>query len=157
MYVLPMKFHRNIANVTNLTEVKRHAQSEKWQRKIADKVWNDSSKQTFSEVTWWRQWNQSFPPSSKLLRLVTFIFEDFISFFTRGVSHISWINIIILTPLMPLVTVLCIISLTFTGLPSSESLSALVWLFSGQQPYTMCFRVKFYPQEPIKIKEELTR
>uniref|UniRef100_A0A8C1S0N6 FERM domain containing 3 n=1 Tax=Cyprinus carpio TaxID=7962 RepID=A0A8C1S0N6_CYPCA len=25
-----------------------------------------------------------------------------------------------------------------------------------QQPYTMCFRVKFYPQEPIKIKEELT-
>uniref|UniRef100_A0A8C1T124 FERM domain-containing protein 3 n=1 Tax=Cyprinus carpio TaxID=7962 RepID=A0A8C1T124_CYPCA len=26
-----------------------------------------------------------------------------------------------------------------------------------QQPYTMCFRVKFYPQEPIKIKEELTR
>ncbi|KAL2092111.1 hypothetical protein ACEWY4_011909 [Coilia grayii] len=27
----------------------------------------------------------------------------------------------------------------------------------SQQPYTMCFRVKFYPQEPIKIKEELTR
>uniref|UniRef100_A0AAR2K4V3 FERM domain-containing protein n=1 Tax=Pygocentrus nattereri TaxID=42514 RepID=A0AAR2K4V3_PYGNA len=27
----------------------------------------------------------------------------------------------------------------------------------GQQPYTMCFRVKFYPQEPIKIREELTR
>ncbi|KAK3565723.1 hypothetical protein QTP86_014200 [Hemibagrus guttatus] len=27
----------------------------------------------------------------------------------------------------------------------------------GQQPYTMCFRLKFYPQEPIKIKEELTR
>ncbi|TRY99467.1 hypothetical protein DNTS_023002 [Danionella cerebrum] len=26
-----------------------------------------------------------------------------------------------------------------------------------QQPYTMCFRVKFYPQEPIKIREELTR
>ncbi|XP_056628823.1 FERM domain-containing protein 3 isoform X1 [Triplophysa dalaica] len=26
-----------------------------------------------------------------------------------------------------------------------------------QQQYTMCFRVKFYPQEPIKIKEELTR
>ncbi|XP_055024022.2 FERM domain-containing protein 3 isoform X1 [Misgurnus anguillicaudatus] len=26
-----------------------------------------------------------------------------------------------------------------------------------QHPYTMCFRVKFYPQEPIKIKEELTR
>uniref|UniRef100_A0AAX7TVN8 FERM domain-containing protein n=1 Tax=Astatotilapia calliptera TaxID=8154 RepID=A0AAX7TVN8_ASTCA len=26
-----------------------------------------------------------------------------------------------------------------------------------QQPYTMCFRVKFYPHEPMKIKEELTR
>ncbi|XP_061483097.1 FERM domain-containing protein 3 isoform X2 [Rhineura floridana] len=24
-------------------------------------------------------------------------------------------------------------------------------------PYTMCFRVKFYPHEPLKIKEELTR
>ncbi|XP_078531962.1 FERM domain-containing protein 3 [Lissotriton helveticus] len=24
-------------------------------------------------------------------------------------------------------------------------------------PYTMCFRVKFYPHEPMKIKEELTR
>ncbi|XP_070104470.1 FERM domain-containing protein 3-like isoform X1 [Equus caballus] len=24
-------------------------------------------------------------------------------------------------------------------------------------PYTMCFRVKFYPHEPWKIKEELTR
>uniref|UniRef100_A0A3P8VVY5 FERM domain-containing protein 3 n=1 Tax=Cynoglossus semilaevis TaxID=244447 RepID=A0A3P8VVY5_CYNSE len=27
----------------------------------------------------------------------------------------------------------------------------------SQQPYIMCFRVKFYPHEPIKIKEELTR
>uniref|UniRef100_A0A8C6T7V8 FERM domain containing 3 n=1 Tax=Neogobius melanostomus TaxID=47308 RepID=A0A8C6T7V8_9GOBI len=27
---------------------------------------------------------------------------------------------------------------------------------SAQQPYTMCFRVKFYPHEPMKIKEELT-
>ncbi|XP_056888736.1 FERM domain-containing protein 3 isoform X4 [Takifugu flavidus] len=26
----------------------------------------------------------------------------------------------------------------------------------AQQPYTMCFRVKFYPSEPMKIKEELT-
>ncbi|CAB1319357.1 unnamed protein product [Coregonus sp. 'balchen'] len=26
-----------------------------------------------------------------------------------------------------------------------------------RQPYTMCFRVKFYPHEPMKIKEELTR
>ncbi|XP_008416668.1 FERM domain-containing protein 3 isoform X10 [Poecilia reticulata] len=25
------------------------------------------------------------------------------------------------------------------------------------QPFTMCFRVKFYPNEPMKIKEELTR
>ncbi|XP_070446963.1 FERM domain-containing protein 3-like isoform X1 [Equus przewalskii] len=24
-------------------------------------------------------------------------------------------------------------------------------------PYTMCFRVKFYPHEPLKIKEEPTR
>ncbi|XP_068613984.1 FERM domain-containing protein 3-like, partial [Brachionichthys hirsutus] len=28
---------------------------------------------------------------------------------------------------------------------------------TAQQPYTMCFRVKFYPNEPMKIKEELTR
>ncbi|XP_054467248.1 FERM domain-containing protein 3 [Anoplopoma fimbria] len=28
---------------------------------------------------------------------------------------------------------------------------------SAQQPYTMCFRVKFYPNEPMKIKEELTK
>uniref|UniRef100_A0A3B4Z2Z7 FERM domain containing 3 n=1 Tax=Stegastes partitus TaxID=144197 RepID=A0A3B4Z2Z7_9TELE len=28
---------------------------------------------------------------------------------------------------------------------------------TAQQPYTMCFRVKFYPHEPMKIKEELTR
>nr|XP_020458232.1 FERM domain-containing protein 3 isoform X2 [Monopterus albus] len=27
----------------------------------------------------------------------------------------------------------------------------------SQQPYTMCFRVKFYPHKPMKIKEELTR
>ncbi|CAB1423601.1 unnamed protein product [Pleuronectes platessa] len=27
----------------------------------------------------------------------------------------------------------------------------------SQQPYTMCFRMKFYPNEPMKIKEELTR
>ncbi|KAM9859011.1 FERM domain-containing protein 3 [Aulostomus maculatus] len=27
----------------------------------------------------------------------------------------------------------------------------------SQQPFTMCFRVKFYPHEPMKIKEELTR
>ncbi|NWR38734.1 FRMD3 protein, partial [Tachuris rubrigastra] len=27
----------------------------------------------------------------------------------------------------------------------------------SQPPYTMCFRVKFYPHEPLKIKEELTR
>ncbi|KAF3851167.1 hypothetical protein F7725_012939 [Dissostichus mawsoni] len=28
---------------------------------------------------------------------------------------------------------------------------------SAHQPYTMCFRVKFYPNEPMKIREELTR
>uniref|UniRef100_A0A3P9HIJ5 FERM domain-containing protein 3 n=1 Tax=Oryzias latipes TaxID=8090 RepID=A0A3P9HIJ5_ORYLA len=27
----------------------------------------------------------------------------------------------------------------------------------SHQPYMMCFRVKFYPHEPMKIKEELTR
>ncbi|CAH2294222.1 FERM domain-containing 3 [Pelobates cultripes] len=29
--------------------------------------------------------------------------------------------------------------------------------YSAHPPYTMCFRVKFYPHEPLKIKEELTR
>ncbi|XP_034090759.1 FERM domain-containing protein 3 isoform X1 [Gymnodraco acuticeps] len=28
---------------------------------------------------------------------------------------------------------------------------------SAHQPYTMCFRLKFYPNEPMKIREELTR
>uniref|UniRef100_A0A8C7Z4D5 FERM domain containing 3 n=1 Tax=Oryzias sinensis TaxID=183150 RepID=A0A8C7Z4D5_9TELE len=28
---------------------------------------------------------------------------------------------------------------------------------AAHQPYMMCFRVKFYPHEPMKIKEELTR
>nr|XP_040051478.1 FERM domain-containing protein 3 isoform X3 [Gasterosteus aculeatus aculeatus] len=28
---------------------------------------------------------------------------------------------------------------------------------SAHQPYTMCFRVKFYPHEPMKIREELTK
>uniref|UniRef100_A0AAQ4PA91 FERM domain-containing protein 3 n=1 Tax=Gasterosteus aculeatus aculeatus TaxID=481459 RepID=A0AAQ4PA91_GASAC len=27
----------------------------------------------------------------------------------------------------------------------------------SHQPYTMCFRVKFYPHEPMKIREELTK
>uniref|UniRef100_A0A668AZL8 FERM domain-containing protein n=1 Tax=Myripristis murdjan TaxID=586833 RepID=A0A668AZL8_9TELE len=31
-----------------------------------------------------------------------------------------------------------------------------VLCLTAQQPYTMCFRVKFYPHEPMKIKEELT-
>uniref|UniRef100_A0AAX7T2Y4 FERM domain-containing protein 3 n=1 Tax=Astatotilapia calliptera TaxID=8154 RepID=A0AAX7T2Y4_ASTCA len=33
----------------------------------------------------------------------------------------------------------------------------IVRQMKSQQPYTMCFRVKFYPHEPMKIKEELTR
>nr|XP_046195233.1 FERM domain-containing protein 3-like [Oncorhynchus gorbuscha] len=33
----------------------------------------------------------------------------------------------------------------------------IVKQMKSQQPYTMCFRVKFYPHEPMKIKEELTR
>uniref|UniRef100_A0A7N8XDK3 FERM domain containing 3 n=1 Tax=Mastacembelus armatus TaxID=205130 RepID=A0A7N8XDK3_9TELE len=40
-----------------------------------------------------------------------------------------------------------------TFLPVFVSLLSL----AAQQPYTMCFRVKFYPHEPMKIKEELTR
>uniref|UniRef100_A0A3B3W1D9 FERM domain containing 3 n=1 Tax=Poecilia latipinna TaxID=48699 RepID=A0A3B3W1D9_9TELE len=33
-----------------------------------------------------------------------------------------------------------------------------VFIFlSALHPFTMCFRVKFYPHEPMKIKEELTR
>uniref|UniRef100_A0A673C3H7 FERM domain containing 3 n=1 Tax=Sphaeramia orbicularis TaxID=375764 RepID=A0A673C3H7_9TELE len=41
----------------------------------------------------------------------------------------------------------CIFSITLVSLVSP----------AAQQPYTMCFRVKFYPHEPMKIKEELTR
>uniref|UniRef100_A0A8C7T1U3 FERM domain-containing protein 3 n=1 Tax=Oncorhynchus mykiss TaxID=8022 RepID=A0A8C7T1U3_ONCMY len=33
----------------------------------------------------------------------------------------------------------------------------IVKQMKSHQPYTMCFRVKFYPHEPMKIKEELTR
>ena len=44
---------------------------------------------------------------------------------------------------------------------SSWSFAAFLMLFlydvSAHPPYTMCFRVKFYPHEPLKIKEELTR
>lgn len=44
---------------------------------------------------------------------------------------------------------------------SPWSLAAFLMLFlydvSAHPPYTMCFRVKFYPHEPLKIKEELTR
>uniref|UniRef100_A0A671V5J4 FERM domain-containing protein 3 n=1 Tax=Sparus aurata TaxID=8175 RepID=A0A671V5J4_SPAAU len=38
-----------------------------------------------------------------------------------------------------------------------EPNKAVVRQMKSQQPYTMCFRVKFYPSEPMKIKEELTR
>ncbi|XP_053558433.1 FERM domain-containing protein 3 [Bombina bombina] len=33
----------------------------------------------------------------------------------------------------------------------------IVKQMKSHPPYTMCFRVKFYPHEPLKIKEELTR
>ncbi|XP_078252327.1 FERM domain-containing protein 3 isoform X2 [Rhinoraja longicauda] len=33
----------------------------------------------------------------------------------------------------------------------------IVKQMKSQPPYTMCFRVKFYPAEPMKVKEELTR
>uniref|UniRef100_A0A672Q1F4 FERM domain containing 3 n=1 Tax=Sinocyclocheilus grahami TaxID=75366 RepID=A0A672Q1F4_SINGR len=41
--------------------------------------------------------------------------------------------------------------------PEKQRVTFTTLISFGQQPYTMCFRVKFYPQEPIKIKEELTR
>ncbi|XP_033467145.1 FERM domain-containing protein 3 isoform X2 [Epinephelus lanceolatus] len=40
---------------------------------------------------------------------------------------------------------------------SSYPKITLLYPSIAQQPYTMCFRVKFYPHEPMKIKEELTR
>lgn len=36
-------------------------------------------------------------------------------------------------------------------------LMPFLYAVSAHPPYTMCFRVKFYPHEPLKIKEELTR
>ncbi|XP_054630408.1 FERM domain-containing protein 3 isoform X2 [Dunckerocampus dactyliophorus] len=38
-----------------------------------------------------------------------------------------------------------------------EPNKAVVRQMKSLQPFTMCFRVKFYPHEPMKIKEELTR
>ncbi|XP_043938123.1 FERM domain-containing protein 3 [Protopterus annectens] len=38
-----------------------------------------------------------------------------------------------------------------------EPNKSIVKQMKFQPPYTMCFRVKFYPHEPSKIKEELTR
>ncbi|XP_059825068.1 FERM domain-containing protein 3 [Hypanus sabinus] len=38
-----------------------------------------------------------------------------------------------------------------------ESNKSVVKQMKSQPPYTMCFRVKFYPAEPMKVKEELTR
>ncbi|XP_035235958.1 FERM domain-containing protein 3 [Anguilla anguilla] len=38
-----------------------------------------------------------------------------------------------------------------------EPNKCIVKQMKSHQPYTMCFRVKFYPHEPMKIKEELTR
>ncbi|RXM32334.1 FERM domain-containing protein 3 [Acipenser ruthenus] len=38
-----------------------------------------------------------------------------------------------------------------------EPNKTVVKQMKSHPPYTMCFRVKFYPHEPMKIKEELTR
>ncbi|XP_051924590.1 FERM domain-containing protein 3 isoform X2 [Hippocampus zosterae] len=38
-----------------------------------------------------------------------------------------------------------------------EPSKAVIRQMKSLQPFTMCFRVKFYPHEPMKIKEELTR
>ncbi|XP_077200809.1 FERM domain-containing protein 3 isoform X2 [Paroedura picta] len=38
-----------------------------------------------------------------------------------------------------------------------EPNKAICKQMKSHPPYTMCFRVKFYPHEPLKIKEELTR
>ncbi|XP_041041205.1 FERM domain-containing protein 3 [Carcharodon carcharias] len=38
-----------------------------------------------------------------------------------------------------------------------EPNKSVVKQMKSQPPYTMCFRVKFYPSEPMKVKEELTR
>ncbi|XP_072372758.1 FERM domain-containing protein 3 isoform X3 [Scyliorhinus torazame] len=38
-----------------------------------------------------------------------------------------------------------------------EPNKSVVKQMKSQPPYTMCFRVKFYPREPMKVKEELTR
>uniref|UniRef100_A0A4W3IR98 FERM domain-containing protein 3 n=1 Tax=Callorhinchus milii TaxID=7868 RepID=A0A4W3IR98_CALMI len=38
-----------------------------------------------------------------------------------------------------------------------EPNKSVVKQMKSQPPYTMCFRVKFYPSEPMKVKEEITR
>ncbi|XP_062937213.1 FERM domain-containing protein 3 isoform X2 [Cynocephalus volans] len=38
-----------------------------------------------------------------------------------------------------------------------EPNKAVIKQMKSHPPFTMCFRVKFYPHEPLKIKEELTR
>ncbi|KAM8886364.1 FERM domain-containing protein 3 isoform 2-T2 [Spinachia spinachia] len=38
-----------------------------------------------------------------------------------------------------------------------EPNKSVVRQMKSHQPYTMCFRVKFYPHEPMKIREELTK
>lgn len=40
--------------------------------------------------------------------------------------------------------------------PASGDRSAAV-LAAAQPPFTMCFRVKFYPTDPAALKEEITR
>lgn len=52
-------------------------------------------------------------------------------------------------------------------LPSGEGCPVILWegsflrqahlVSAAQPPFTMCFRVKFYPADPAALKEEITR
>ncbi|XP_015667990.1 FERM domain-containing protein 3 [Protobothrops mucrosquamatus] len=60
----------------------------------------------------------------------------------------------------------CLLEKDYFGIRYVDSEKQRHWLepnksifrqMKSHPPYTMCFRVKFYPHEPLKIKEELTR
>ena len=38
-----------------------------------------------------------------------------------------------------------------------ENENLLFLFFSGVSPCVLCFRVKFYPEDPMKLREEITR
>ncbi|ETE69470.1 hypothetical protein L345_04726, partial [Ophiophagus hannah] len=59
----------------------------------------------------------------------------------------------------------CLLEKDYFGIRYVDSEKQRHWLepnksifkqMKSHPPYTMCFRVKFYPHEPLKIKEELT-